>query len=178
MNALLVLLFAIVFPAAHILNGWLFGWLAVSSHIGLIYLPAFLRLVNVLILGPLLGTLATLLGGMLLMYYTHESTHVALLNALCSAGGPLLALLFFRWQSGRAVELTSLKDLTVLTLAYAVFNTLLHHVVWSVLDRSMLQTPAQVLWMIVGDILGALLGAYLMKWVVQRYRERKLEADF
>ncbi|MFM7026991.1 MAG: hypothetical protein ACKOWC_13215 [Limnohabitans sp.] len=178
MNALLVLLFALVFPLAHILNGWVFGWLAFSSHIGLIYLPAFLRLANVLILDGLNGTLATLLGGMLLIYYTQESTTVAFLNSLCSAGGPLVALLFFRWHRGRKVELTSLRDLTELTLAYAVSNAMLHHVMWSLLDPTKLQSPVQVLWMITGDILGALLGAYLMKWGVLYYRQRKLGADF
>ena len=178
MSILLVLVFAAIFPLAHIFNGWVFGWTAISSYIGLIYLPAFLRLVNVLILGRLNGTLATLLGGLFLMYYTQESPMAALLNSLCSAGGPLLALVLFRWHSGRDVELTSLKDLTQLTLVYAISNAVLHHALWSVLDRSRLQEPVQVLWMIVGDILGALLGAYLMKWGILLYRQRKLKADF
>lgn len=177
MSAALVIVFAVIFPLAHILNGWVFGWISISSHIGLIYLPAFLRLANVLILGRLNGTLATLLGGMLLMGYTHESPAVAFLNSLCSAGGPLLALVFFKWHTGRNVELTSLKDLTLLTLVYAVSNALLHHAMWSVLDRSMLDEPVQVLWMIVGDILGALLGAYLMKWGVMAHRRHQLKAD-
>ena len=178
MNALLVILFAVIFPLAHILNGWIFGWVAISSSIGLMYLPAFLRLANVLILGRLYGTLATLLGGMLLMYYSHETPWVAFLNSLCSAGGPLLALVLFRWHAGRNVELTSLKDLTLLTFVYAISNALLHHAMWSVLDRSRLQEPIQVLWMILGDILGALLGAYLMKWGILFYRQYKLKAHF
>lgn len=178
MNALLVVVFAAVFPLAHIFNGWFFRWVEINPHISLIYLPAFLRLANVLILGRWYGTLATLLGGMLLMQYTHEATHVAVLNSLCSAGGPLLALALFRWHVGRPVELTSLKDLTLLTLVYAVCNAVLHHVLWSVYDRGMLQAPEQLLWMALGDLLGALLGAYLMKWgLLQCHRQRRIKAD-
>ena len=178
MSALLVILLAVIFPLAHILNGWVFGLAAISSHISLIYLPAFMRLANVLILGRLNGTLATLMGGMLLMFYSNESPLVAFLNSLCSAGGPLLALYLFQWHASRPVELTSLKDLTLLTLVYAISNAVLHHIMWSVLDRSMLQDSTQVLWMILGDISGALLGAYLMKWGVLWYRQYKLKADF
>jgi len=176
-NALLIVLFALVFPVSHILNGWVFRFAEISPHIGLIYLPAFLRLANVLILGRFNGSLATLLGGLLLMWHFNESSSVALLNSLCSAGGPLVALLVFRWHTGRNVELTSLKDLTLLTLIYAVSNAVLHHAMWSVIDRSKLQEPVQVLWMVLGDILGALLGAYIMKWVIDGYRQCRLKAD-
>ena len=178
MSAALVIVFAVIFPLAHILNGWMFQWVEITPHISLIYLPAFLRLVNVLVLGPWHGTLSTLLGGLLLMYYTGESPPVALLNGLCSATGPLLALALFRWHMGRAVVLTSLKDLTLLTLVYALSNALLHHVLWSLLDRALLQSPTQVLWMFVGDVVGALLGAYLMKWAIQCYRQYGARGGF
>lgn len=177
MDLLLVIFMAVLFPLLHILNGWIFQFAEISPHIGLIYLPAFLRLANVLILGRLHGTLATLLGGVLLMRYFDENNAVALLNSLCSAGGPLLALTFFRWHAARAVDLTSLKDLTWLTLVYAVANAALHHAVWSVLDPSRLVAPVQVFQMILGDIAGALLGAYLMKWTILLYRHHKVRAD-
>jgi hypothetical protein len=153
MNFLLIILFAIIFPVVHIVNGWVFKFAEVSPHIGLIYLPAFMRLANVLI------------------------TSVALLNSLCSAGGPLLALSLFRLHAKRDVELTSLKDLTFLTLIYAIANAVLHHAMWSVLDPSKLVAPVQVLWMILGDILGALLGAYIMKWVIVSHRQCRLKSD-
>lgn len=177
MNFLLIILFAIIFPVVHIVNGWVFKFAEVSPHIGLIYLPAFMRLANVLILGRANGTVATLLGGLLLMQYFDEVTSVALLNSLCSAGGPLLALSLFRLHAKRDVELTSLKDLTFLTLIYAIANAVLHHAMWSVLDPSKLVAPVQVLWMILGDILGALLGAYIMKWVIVSHRQCRLKSD-
>lgn len=177
MNFLLIILFAVIFPIIHVLNGWVFKFAEISPHIGLIYLPAFMRLANVLILGRISGTVATLLGGMLLMQYFNETTTVALLNSLCSATGPLLALSLFKLHAKREVELTSLKDLTLLTLLYAIANAVLHHAMWSVLDPSKLVAPAQVLWMILGDINGALLGAYIMKWVIVTHRQCKLKSD-
>lgn len=177
MSALLVIFLAVVFPLLHIFNGWIFQFAEISPHISLIYLPAFMRLAHVLILGRVQGTLATVLGGLLLMHYFDETPWVAVLNTVCSAGGPLLALQLFRWHAGRAVELTSLKDLTLLTLIYAISNAALHHAMWSVLDRTRLVEPSQVLWMILGDISGALLGAYIMKWSVTQWRRQKIRTN-
>lgn len=101
----------------------------------------------------------------------HSST------AFAPRGGPLLALYVFKLHEKREVELTSLRDLTALTLMYAIANAVLHHAVWSVLDPSMLVAPTQVLWMVLGDIMGALLGAYIMKWVIVWHRRQKLKTD-
>jgi hypothetical protein len=177
MRWLLIIVFSVIYPLAHIANGWIFRFTEISQHINLIYLPAFLRLAHVLILGRLNGSLATLIGGLLLMWYFDEGTLASWLNSVCSAGGPLLALYLFGWHAKREVELTSLKDLTVLTLLYAFSNALLHHAMWSVVDRTQLVEPSQVMWMVLGDILGALLGAYIMKWSIVGYRKYKLRAD-
>lgn len=177
MNALLVLLFALLFPLSHIFSGWAFSFAEISTHISLIYLPAFMRLANVLILGCAKGTVATLLGGVLLMRYFNEPLGLALLNTLCSAAGPLLALCLFQWQCRRPVELTSLKDLAWLTLIYAISNAVLHHAMWSVVDPAKLEAPQQVLWMVLGDVFGALLGAYIMKWLIVWYRQQKIKVD-
>jgi len=56
---LLILALAALYPAVHILNGWLFDFATINHHISLIYLPAFLRLFNLLVLGPIYGTLTT-----------------------------------------------------------------------------------------------------------------------
>jgi len=177
MNWLLVIIFSVIYPLVHIANGWIFSFVEISPHISLIYLPAFLRLANVLILGRRHGSLATLLGGLLLMWYFGEGNLSAWLNILCSAGGPLLALFLFKLHVRRDVELTSLKDLTVLTLIYALSNAVLHHGMWSIVDRSNLVEPSQMVWMILGDIFGALLGAYIMKWGIVSYRQYRLKAD-
>ena len=174
MNLLLILVLALVFPLVHVFNGWFFRFFEITPHIALVYLPAFFRLANVLILGRWSGSLATFLGGLLLMLYLGSDFFAATVNSLCSAGGPLVALYFFQWHWGREVRLTSLKDLTWLTLIYAIANSVLHHAVWSVVDPTQLQKPDQVVWMVLGDIIGALIGAYLLRWSVLRYRSYKL----
>lgn len=177
MNALLIIAFAILFPIVHIANGWIFKFAEITPHISLIYLPAFLRLANVLILGPRSGTLATLLGGVLLMSTFEVSIVVGLLNIGCSAFGPIVALVVFKAYMRRSFELTSLKDLSILTLIYAVANAVLHHLVWSLVDKSQLAEPSQVLLMVLGDITGALIGAYVMKFVVRQYRMHQILKD-
>lgn len=177
MSTLLIIAFAILFPVVHIANGWLFKFAEITPHIGLIYLPAFLRLSNVLILGPRNGTLATMLGGVLLMRTFNDNSVAGLLNIGCSALGPIVALVVFKTYTHRNFELTSLKDLSVLTVIYAIANAVLHHLVWSVVDKSQLAEPIQVLWMVLGDIFGALIGAYAMKFTISHYRLRRIAKD-
>jgi len=58
---------------------------------------------------------------------------------------------------------------------YAPANALLHHVMWSQLDPAQLEAPQQVLWMILGDITGTLVGGYLLIFLVRglrAYRQR------
>jgi len=62
MHILLILALAVLFPATHILSGWLFDFATINDHISLIYLPAFLRLFNLLILGPVFWHLINHLG--------------------------------------------------------------------------------------------------------------------
>lgn len=172
MNFLLIIALALAYPVVHIVNSVVFAFAEITPHIGLVYLPAFLRLFNVLVLGPRDGTLATLLGGLLLMRYFDETTTVGLLNIVCSAGGPLLAFYLFKLHYRRAFDLASLRDLSILTLIYAPANALLHHLLWAWLYPSFLESWTQVLWMTVGDVSGALLGAYALRWCVRRYRAR------
>jgi hypothetical protein len=76
----------ILFCASHLLNAWLFQAVAISDHISLIYLPAFFRLFNVLVLGLLWGTLGTAIGGVLLLAWTHDAT-LRFCGCCCRFGG-------------------------------------------------------------------------------------------
>ena len=172
MHILLLLALAVLFPATHILNGWLFDFAALNDHISLIYLPAFLRLFNLLILGPLFGTLYTILGGLLLMTQFNEPIELKLLNVACSSAGPLIALIGFKIYWKRQVELTSLQDLVTLTVIYCVCNSIIHHVAWVLMGQSQALELTEVFWMFLGDLNGALLGAYLMKAMLD-YLEKK-----
>jgi len=174
MSLLLVAVFAVLFPLTHWANGWLFAFAEINPNVGLVYLPAFWRLANILILGPVKGTAATLLGGAILAPSFDDPSWATALNVVCSACGPLVALFAFKAYFKRSFELTSLKDLAVLTLIYAMANAFLHHFMWAALRPSQLGSPEQILWMVIGDILGALIGAYLLKWGVTLYRRRQV----
>jgi hypothetical protein len=172
MHLLLILALAVLYPAVHILNGWLFDFANINDHISLIYLPAFLRLFNLLVLGPIYGTLTTMLGGFLLLSKFNEPLVLGLFNIACSCAGPLIALMSFRFYFKRRVQLTSLTDLSILTLVYCVANSLIHHMTWLILDDTHNFDAQQAMSMFVGDLLGALLGAYLMKAVLD-FLEKK-----
>lgn len=162
---------AIAFPFVHLFNGWLFGFAEITPSIALIYLPAFLRLFNVLVLGPALGSLATFCGGLLLMFIAGGSASlVGILSIACSAGGPLAAILLFQVMRSRPAQISALRDVAVVALIYCAANALLHHFMWSFFDPSQLASPLNLFWMALGDFNGALLGAYALKWVAGRLR--------
>jgi hypothetical protein len=169
---LLILALGVLYPAVHILNGWLFDFATINHHISLIYLPAFLRLFNLLVLGPVHGTITTILGGLLLMGNFNESLALALFNIACSATGPLMALFGFRLFYQRRVELTSLRDLTTLTLVYCICNSMIHHTAWKILGSTGDFDLQEAAWMFLGDFNGALLGGYLTKAMIDAMEKR------
>ena len=165
----LTLLSALSYPLIHVANGWIFSSLEITPNVGLIYLPAFIRMLNVLVLGKVKGTLATALGGIFLMMVFKDHSVVGFMNVLCSASGPLLAVILFRFYTGRDVNLLSLKDLAIVTLGYCLANALVHHVVWMIFDPVQLVSSHQLLWMMLGDFNGALIGAYVLKWTASYF---------
>lgn len=141
-NALLILGLGILYPLIHTANSWLFSFAEISPNVGLVYLPAFLRLLNVLLLGKFKGTVAGLLGGLLLLLMDGDAlTPLRLANILCSAAGPLLAVLLFEHWRHRQVNLVSLKDLGQVTLIYCLINALIHHFIWAMLAPQELRSP-------------------------------------
>jgi len=167
---LLIPLFAVFFALTHVFTVKFLGFAEITPHVSLIYLPAFLRLLNVLLLGKFRGTLATALGGVLLMPGLDGINLIGFMNVACSVSGPLLALWLFERMHGRPVCLISLKDLALVTVVYCAANAGIHHTVWTIFDPRQLALPEMVLWMMLGDLSGALIGAYALKWTVSRYR--------
>ena len=174
----------VLYCATHIANGWLFGWFEVTEHISFIYLPSFLRLVNVLVLGLVWGTLGTAVGGALLFFWNNSgSVWLDICNTSISAGSAALAVMLMQLMQKRPLSLTRFSDLLQLALFYAVLNALTHHVLWSVLDRSQLVDPNQLMYMVIGDINGAIIGALGLRWLagntqlIQRMREKATESS-
>jgi hypothetical protein len=164
---LLVILAGTAFFAVHVLNDWLLKAVEITDHISLIYLPAFLRLMNVLVLGMVWGTLGTALGGALLFFWLQDSLLMSILNTSVSAGGAALSVWLMQIQQGRPLSLSRLSDLLKLSLLYALMNALLHHLLWSFLDPAQLVSPYQILYMVIGDMNGAILGALGLRWLAR-----------
>jgi hypothetical protein len=150
----------------HIVNSWLFSKLEISEHISFVYLPSFLRLANVLLLGLLWGTVGTALGGALLFFWMSDSLLLSIYNTSVSAGSAALAVVLMRLMQHRSLSLTRMSDLLQLALFYALLNALIHHLLWSILDPSQLIDPNQLIYMVIGDVNGAILGALALRWLV------------
>jgi hypothetical protein len=167
-KVLWVIVCAALFSLAHLANAWLFQFLSVSPYISWIYLPAFLRVIYVLVLGPWLGSITIFLGSLPLIGILEGSLSQALLNALCSALSPVLALGLFKLLKQRDLLLNRLRDLIELCLLYALLNAVVHHLSWALQQPDQLLNVAQLPIMVVGDLLGAVAGAYLFSQLIRR----------
>lgn len=180
---MITLLMGGAFCAMHLFNSWALRSIEFSEHISLIYLPGFLRLVHVLVLGMFWGTAATAVGGLLLLFWSNDPLLVSLANIGVSASVAMVSVLLMQLLRDRRLALTRLDDLVQLALLYAVLNAALHHLVWSWLDPSQLVQPIQLFYMALGDVNGAIVGALVLRWVAQRtglkrlLRERSQRAD-
>jgi hypothetical protein len=178
LNIFFYFLAIICFPILHVLNAKLFYFAEFNSHISLIYLPAFLRLFNVLIFGPLQGTAITFLGGLLLLPIMSETSWVFIANDACSGLGPLLALGIFRILNGRAVSVGNLKHLIQLALIYALSNALIHHLVWNFIEKNLIIDSVQFFEMMIGDLTGAFIGVLILKIITElSFFKRKLYCE-
>lgn len=165
--ALLVLAAGFLFFTVHIFNSWLLEFIQITDHISLLYLPAFLRLMNVLVLGVLWGSLGTAVGGGLLFFWMQDSLLMSVLNTLVSASGAALSVWVMRILQGRPLLISRLPDLLRLSVLNALLNALMHHLLWSWLDPSELVSPYQVFYMAIGDLNGAIVGALGLRWLAR-----------
>lgn len=166
----LAVLAGVLFCVVHLLNGWLLSSFEISDHISFLYLPSFLRLVNVLVLGMVWGSLGTAIGCLLLMPWSQDTVFLSLVNATASAGCAALAVMLMRFMQKRPLSLARFSDLLSLALLYALLNALIHHALWSMLDPSQLVNPNQLAFMMVGDINGAVIGALVLRWLARHTR--------
>jgi hypothetical protein len=165
----LALCAGLLYSVTHMLNAWLFKQLEFSEHISFLYLPSFLRLANVLVLGMVWGTLGTAIGGILLLFTItwQETWFVSIANIVVSAGTAALSIVVMQLLQKRKLSLTRLSDLLQLALLHALINSLAHHAVWSMLDPSLLTDVNQLPYMLVGDMNGAIVGALILRWVAR-----------
>jgi predicted membrane protein len=166
----LVIVCAALFSATHLGNAWLFQYLSLSDHISWIYLPAFLRVMYVLVLGPWWGFAAIFVGSMVLAISLSEHLNQALLNAACSALSPVLAVWLFRILKERSLVLSRLTDLIELSLLYALLNAVIHHLNWALQQPDQLLSAMQLPIMVAGDLMGTVLGAFLFTQIIRYFK--------
>jgi len=167
-KALLMLLGSLVYASAHLANLWLFDFWEVTPNISWVYLPSFLRLANLLILGPLWGTFATALGGAELILLSNQFFNgLAWLNVLASCSSAVAAYGVLRLMIHRPIALTHLKELLLLAGLYTLINPSLHFILWHAFQAYTETSLRDFLAMAVGDLAGAVLGSVLFVWVVR-----------
>lgn len=170
-SALSACLTGVLFCATHLLNQWLFQTIEISAHINLVYLPAFIRVASVLVLGLMWGTLGTAIGGLLLLNWSPDANLlIGLANLSVSASVAAVSVLVLQLLMQRRLSFTRLADLLQLSMLYALLNALIHHAVWSMLDPSQLLYPIQILEMVIGDVNGVVIGALLLRWASSRIK--------
>lgn len=167
-KSVLLMLCAPLFAGAHIFNGWVFDHLELSNHISWVYLPAFLRMAYVLVLGPAWGFGAIFGGSLLLVSIQNENLMQTLSNATASAFGPVLALWLFKLLKERNLQISQLGDLVQMCILYALLNALVHHAAWSFNQPDQLMSVHQMPVMVIGDLTGAVLGSLLFTGVVRQ----------
>ena len=165
---LLTLLGGVLYGLAHYINNWIFKLIEFSGHVNWIYLPAFLRLANVLVLGPVFGSVATTAGVCLICFFQNSLLSVTLLNTLASILGPLISFRVFKVFKGREVSISQIRDLITLAVIYSVMNALAHHIAWAIVEPDQFLSISQLPIMIFGDLMGALLGATLFSALVNQ----------
>ena len=167
-KALLMLLGSLVYASAHLANLWLFDFWEVTPNISWVYLPSFLRLANLLILGPLWGTFATALGGAELILLSNQFFNgLAWLNVLASCSSAVAAYGVLRLMIHRPIALTHLKELLLLAVLYTLINPSLHFILWQAIQAYTETSLHDFVAMAVGDLAGAVLGSVLFVWVVR-----------
>lgn len=164
----LALLGSFIYMGLHLLNIWVFGVWEVTQNISWIYLPSFIRLANLLILGPLWGTFATGLGGAELILLSNQTLNgLAWLNVLASCSSAITAYGFYVWVCRRSVALSNLNDLLLLSTIYTLINPSLHFLLWQFMNADSPQPLHDFVAMAVGDLLGVIVGALLFVWTVR-----------
>ena len=167
-KAVLMLVGSLVYMSAHLANLWVFEFWEVTPNISWVYLPSFLRLANLLILGPLWGTCATALGGAELIFLSGQGFNgLAWLNVLASCSSAVAAYGLLHVVTQRPVALTQLKELLMLAGVYTLINPSLHFILWHAVQAYTDTSLQDFVALAVGDLAGAVLGSMLFVWVVR-----------
>lgn len=168
--------FALAFVLAYEVTSWLDPWVSVvDARVSLIFLPAFFRVVAVLVAG-LAGALGLFWGAVFVGLTHGDSPAVVFPHATLSALAPCLAVYLLRMALRRAMLSIDLVTLLLLGALTSLFSALLHGVYWSTFQSDTLVWGADTIsLMMLGDLLGVLLGFFLLSLVVRFVKAIRLQ---
>lgn len=155
---------AALWTALYWLNDWAFHFLEKTQAANWVFLPAALRLIAVLIWG-VPGALGLWLGAVVTSTQVFGTwTLPVLVLAPMSGLAPWLAVALMREPLTLTPDLGGLSvgDLTQLAIASATCSAALHSVGFLVLSTP-LANPADILVMLIGDLVGTLVVLYAIK---------------
>ena len=140
----------------------------VPDRVSLVFLPAFARVVAVVVAGGA-GVFGIFLGSLFVgLVVVGDTTTMALSNALSSALAPVLAYWFLRRLGTVAFirgDGLTWSSFLVLSVLCSLFNALIHGAVWSG-QETMSQSLLNLVSMTIGDLVGVVLGLSLVNLLI------------
>lgn len=147
----------------------------VDARVSFIFLPAFVRVVAVLVAG-FAGAFGIFVGALFLGVGNGDSLWVATAHAAISALSPCLAVLLLQFAIRRSAGLFDLWTLLLVAGFTSLFSALLHGAFWAEFEPTALSVGAHtVSLMMFGDLLGIFLGFLLLRLGVALVRVIRLQ---
>ena len=170
--------FALLYFAAY----WLSDFITditkiIPDRVSLIYLPAFVRVVSVLVAG-LAGLLGIFVGTLAVsLVYLGDPAHLALANASASAAGIGLSYWLLIKAMGRRSLPLNLPVLVLLTVLYSTFNAVIHGLVWDLIGMSDGLSTTDLTLMMIGDLAGVVLMYFVFRSAIRYVRRDKSPSE-
>ena len=168
--------FAILFVLLYELHRLIEPLVAVvDARVSLIFLPAFVRVVAVLVAG-FAGAFGIFVGALYLGVSNGDSLWVATAQAAISALSPCLAVLLLQFAIRRSVGLFDLWTLLLVAGFTSLFSAVLHGAFWALFEPTTLSVGTHtVSLMMLGDLLGIFLGFLLLRLGVMLVKAIRLQ---
>lgn len=145
----------------------------IPDRISLVYIPAFVRVVSILVAG-LAGLLGIFLGTMAVsLLILGDPLSLASANALASAAGIGVSYWLLLKALGQPSLPLNLPVLVLLTVLYSTFNAMTHGLVWDVIGMSDGLTLTDLSLMMLGDLTGVVLMYFVVRLVIRFFRRLK-----
>lgn len=179
-QAALALTSAALFVSFFVFNEWIFSSFQYSDGINWIFLPAGFRVILVLTMG-LPGAIGLMMGSWYIdsASMTNTAWFFPFINGVVSGFTPWLVMQFLirqGWLAPQLGQITASRLLQV-TLIFSAASAMSDQLVWWSLEKPDANIWVDVWPMFVGNVLGALLMLYGMKFVIDRMRSAPRRKD-